>query len=294
MSIDDGETWIDLGPYMTQHGYNGFLPDGLYKNLAKRWVFTGSSNGVFVNTVADLSSFEGQSAMFRFSFETDEEYGVDGWYIDDITLRSYPAVVNRIQLFDSGDTLQSASIAITTIEPAVLAAAWGSFTAEKQGSSVLLGWKTLQQVNTASFSVERSNNGAAFAEIGSVQAAVNNTAGSYSFTDAAPLPGTSYYRINEIDKEGRNNYSPTRSVSFDALKGLISISPNPAKDRLNVTIAGNAKPLTITLFTAKGQKVQVYKMAGATALLHLPPALAAGVYYVRIEGIDGSWKVLVR
>lgn len=118
ISTDNGATWSDLGSRFVKNGYNGSLGTG--SNLSGRNAFTGTSPGSgFINTIANLSSFAGQSIKIRFRFASDNNTGptagTPGWWIDDIVLYSEPAVQIRSNLFNASAVRQSFSDTITRI-----------------------------------------------------------------------------------------------------------------------------------------------------------------------------------
>jgi len=293
MSTDSGSTWVDLGAYMTQNGYNNTIDKNNGTILSGRAAFSGTSTGM-INTLVNLSVFAGQKAMFRFTFANDDINAADGWYIDDITLKSQAAVYNHVDLI-AADTVESSSSVSSIIKSASLPVNWGSFTVEKQNNTAVLNWKTLQELNTDRFAVERSLDGTNFYEIGSVAASgINSKPTDYSFTDGAPLQGVDYYRLREFDKDGKYQYSPVRSLNFDDLSGIVLISPNPAKNKISVTVTGNKKPLKVYLVNNAGQRLQEYDMTGQYMQVNLP-FVAAGVYYIRIEGsgVSSQHKLVI-
>jgi uncharacterized repeat protein (TIGR01451 family) len=83
LSTDNGSSWFDAGPYMSVNGYNSTINSNT--NITNERAFSGSSNG-FIQTVINLSSFEGRSVKFRFRFVADDTKGGNGWYIDDISI----------------------------------------------------------------------------------------------------------------------------------------------------------------------------------------------------------------
>lgn len=296
ISTDSGATWADLGPYITLNGYNGSIDPYNGTVLSGKNAFTGNSNGTFINTQVNLTPFTGKRVMFRFVFACDGLEGVDGWYIDDITLRSVAGIYNQVKLFNNSGTLQYASDTVTYIRASALAVTWGNFTAVKAGDAAQLSWSTLQELNTGNYIIERSGNGTDFYTIGTIKAAGNSTAtSSYTYTDETPLQGNDYYRIKQVDKNGSFTYSPVRLLVFNGLTGKITVTPNPAADRIAVTVTGNTKYLTISLINNAGQQVGVYNMQGQYGQFALP-AVAAGVYYVRIngQGVTYQQKLLVK
>jgi uncharacterized repeat protein (TIGR01451 family) len=86
MSVDGGENWQDMGPYMIKNRYNGRLDDSESNVLSGRRAFTGSTAGEWIETIIDLEAFAGQEAQFRFRYGTDSNTAEEGWYIDNVTL----------------------------------------------------------------------------------------------------------------------------------------------------------------------------------------------------------------
>lgn len=86
ISTNNGSSWSDLGPRMTQNAYNGTIVTT--SPLIRRWVFTGNSGG-WIETRADLSGYAGKTIKLRFRQGDDASTGVTGggWWIDDIVVR---------------------------------------------------------------------------------------------------------------------------------------------------------------------------------------------------------------
>ncbi|MEO6814850.1 MAG: M36 family metallopeptidase [Ginsengibacter sp.] len=285
LSVDNGTTWIDAGPYMSQNGYNSIINTN--SNLTNKSAFSGSSSG-FIQTIVNLSAFEGKSLKFRFRFVTDNSVASVGWYIDDITLTKEAAVYNLAGLYDNSGLLQNISDTVTIITSSALPIVWGDFTAEKIGKTALLKWNTLLEINTAKFSIERSGDGVHFTEIGSVNASGNSNVNmNYTITDGTPLSGSNFYRIRQTDRDGKYLYSEIRSLTFDQVKGMITISPNPAKDHITISISGNKESRQVVLLNTAGQALATFTVKEESNYLKIP-SLAAGVYYIKISGSNAS------
>ena len=290
ISTNNGVTYTDAGQYITSNNYqNSVNVDG-----DGRKGFSGNSNG-FIKTVVNLSSFAGKSVRFRFVFTSDDFVGGEGWYVDDINLISETGALNIGQFFDNNGTLVNTSAAYSTITNGTLPLTWGEFTATKQGNTSLLKWQTLQEINTAYFIIERSTDGENFTPLTKVAAAGNSTTTkTYQFTDNLPLNGNDYYRILQVDKDGKSSYSPIRTLAF-LLKQVITITPNPAREKINVTINGNDKVLKIYLTDAVGKTVATFNMQGQYQQISLPN-IASGVYYIKIlgDGVSHTQKLVIQ
>lgn len=95
LSTDGGTVWQDLDTYMTQNGYNSTISGSFSSPIAGRRAFSGDSNG-YIETVIDLSSFAGQSALIRFRLATDTSVADEGWYVDDVSI-SAATVTDQIE-----------------------------------------------------------------------------------------------------------------------------------------------------------------------------------------------------
>ena len=281
----DGATWFDAGPYMSKNGYNSTINTN--SNLSAKKTFSGNSGG-FIQTIINLSAFVNQSIRFRFRYVTDSTGSSTGWHIDDIAITKEAAVYNIARLFNSTSQLQSISDTVTSITAETLPLTWGSFTVEKNGKAALIKWTTLQEFNTDKFFVERSVDGVHFTTIATLNAAGNsNNVSAYSITDTEPAGGINFYRIRQTDRDGKFVYSEIRSQSFTQAKGIITISPNPAKSHIIIKIAGNKETLQVTLLNAVGQALSSFIVKEENNYLPVS-SLAAGVYYLKIAGDNVS------
>lgn len=158
-----------------------------------------------------------------------------------------------------------------------------SFTAKSGLSNqIKLDWKTVNEVNTKNFVVERRSNGGSFSSIGSVES--KNTAGehSYSFTDHAPLAGTNYYRLLQVDNDGKSKYSIT-TVSAEGKGGVaVSVFPSPATgSSVTVSYPSSSTDATLKVVTLGGAQVAKQTAeAGSTSSSVDISGLAAGYYLV--------------
>ena len=89
-------SWIDLGPFMVENGYNNVV--GFNSPVGAREVFGGNSEG-YIQTKADLRSFAGLNIQIRFRFLSDQAAFVDGWYVDDFAFGEEFSVLNHANIF---------------------------------------------------------------------------------------------------------------------------------------------------------------------------------------------------
>ncbi len=98
ISIDGANTWLDLGQYFTENGYNDYIEDSP-GNAA----FSGNS-GTYITSRIDLTAFCGEEAYIRFNFYYDQSVDGRGWLVDDVVMTSGLAMLNRVEAITGGET----------------------------------------------------------------------------------------------------------------------------------------------------------------------------------------------
>ncbi len=132
---------------------------------------------------------------------------------------------------------------------------------DAQGRAAL-AWTTYAEEQNKGFEVQRSADGFSFAQVGQLpsQAPGGNSTEKhdYQFTDPAPVAERAFYRLRQVDLDGKGSYS---NVVFLAVKGendlQLHLHPNPVKDKLNIHIAGKiGKNASIDLIDINGKVLQ--------------------------------------
>jgi hypothetical protein len=161
-------------------------------------------------------------------------------------------------------------------DPSIIPVELMSFDVKKNQNNALLTWATASERNNAFFSVEHSTNGTDFQTIGQVKgngttAAVN----TYAFDHTTPSVSVNYYRLKQVDTDGKSTVSPVRSVVFGK-SGLI-VKTTLVQNTLDIVVSEEVTPLSI--FNLSGQNVMTAKAQGAQQwdISHLP----AGMYIIR-------------
>ena len=106
------------------------------------------------------------------------------------------------------------------------------FDAELKGSVVNLSWVTATEENNDRFIVERAGADLIWEDLLSVAGAGNSTATLYYHEkDLNPLKGVSYYRLSQVDFDGKTTKSDIVSVfnPGNNLDNQLSVYPNPSK-----------------------------------------------------------------
>ena len=108
-----------------------------------------------------------------------------------------------------------------------------SFEAFARDMHVDVKWSTASENGSGWFNVQRSGDGETFTNIGRVNASgVTYSRMDYQFKDNAPLPGLSYYRLEQVDLDGTATLTHAVPVYFKGTTPSLQVYPNPARDVL--------------------------------------------------------------
>jgi hypothetical protein len=161
------------------------------------------------------------------------------------------------------------------------------FTAVAVGTDALLSWETAQEVNNQRFEVERSLDGATFATTGTLAGkGMSALASTYRYLDAGAgaRAGTLYYRLRQVDYDGRASLSPVQAVRFRPTEASLALYPNPTTGAATLDLRPlPAGDYTVQVFEATGRLVHQATCQPGQPLLPLGD-LAAGTYFVKVQG----------
>lgn len=165
-----------------------------------------------------------------------------------------------------------------------------SFTAHRQEKQVLLSWQTSMENDNDHFEVERSADGGRFQWLTSVASnqGTGNTQQYYQAIDPSPFPAFNYYRLKQVDKDGKAWYSKVLIVdmSNNTLASAITVYPNPAGETISMDITSSRSVSTIILlYNTAGTLVASRYCMLVPGLNHLTWALSrfpAGLYHCKV------------
>jgi Secretion system C-terminal sorting domain len=191
------------------------------------------------------------------------------------------------------DCIECAALYDLKMTDAALPVKLISFNATSMDKKINLSWSTASEENSAYFDIERSSNAKVFEKIGKIEATGNSkTLINYQFSDNSSKYALNYYRLKQVDNDGRFQYSPTIAVTGEK-NSLTSLYPNPASDKVFILTKNNERLEKITIFNALGQRAFTDKKdANVLEINHLPK----GYYIVEIvtENGDSDKKLLIK
>ena len=188
------------------------------------------------------------------------------------------------------DSAQGYKVTVLQVDAppsSILPVALLSFSATATNNrSAMVNWQTSNEVNAASFIIQRSTDGVHFTNIGKV--AATGTGGTHTYNYQDNLSGISaekvYYQLLMTDKDGSSKQSKIVSVAVNSNK-LITLQPNPARNYAVVTcnVAGKK---TITVTDMNGRNVFTKTTANNSETINVA-SFAKGMYMVRTTYAGG-------
>lgn len=144
-------------------------------------------------------------------------------------------------------------------------------------------WETASERNNQGFIVQRSIDGEVWDDILEIEGAGNSTDRMYyTGIDDAPLSGSSYYRLKQIDFDGNYTTFDMKHI-YNAIESLedVSVHPNPFNDQLELTW-NTSSPLTIEVVSSDGQLVYTNSFSSDKVVMNLAE-LKSGLYVLRLS-----------
>jgi hypothetical protein len=163
------------------------------------------------------------------------------------------------------------------------------FRAAMQKGGVGLDWETTSEINSSEFDVQRMETNGAFVTVATVPAAGNSSVPLYyKASDENPPFGPLFYRLKEVDKDGRITYSMIVQVDNNAV-ATPKLYPNPAKSIIHIDLPPLTTVGAIVIYNTLGQQVMQPSITGAGGTIDVDVSrLAVGTYYVVFISKDGS------
>lgn len=156
----------------------------------------------------------------------------------------------------------------------------------------ILNWQTASEKNSDHFDVERSTDGNQFIKIGEVKAfGSTNQVQNYNYLDVSlpPQYNVFYYRLRQVDKDNKAEYSPIRSISIDKQdKSIIKIYPNPNNGQFVATITISDKDTEFSIQNSRGQVIWKGIIAAGQESRNIQLEQATnGLYFVSYRNSQG-------
>ncbi len=253
---------IAYAPYSAQH----------YDRLYIDYSTDGGEN--YTNTSYDKSHLD----LATSSYNTNDWTPLASeWRTETIDLSGYAStqtILRFILVEGYGSNLYIDNVRITgTVLPVELI----HFKGKKVENGNLLNWSTASEQNNQGFEIERSSNGQDWKIIDFIIGAGTTTEQQdYEYLDKSISTTTTYYRLKQIDFDGKYEYSNIIQIEPHKSKSQIHIFPNPATEILTIDVT---QPTLIQIINVSGQIVKE-KIMQNTGTINISN-LSKGVYFLK-------------
>ncbi|MBI4946154.1 MAG: T9SS type A sorting domain-containing protein [Bacteroidetes bacterium] len=291
--VDAPNTYIDLSPVYNDAGTNITRILNAQFNTAISGVTAGTFSisatmtGLDPGTLADvrLAIFTGGTTASAVGTHAAATGTADN------------PTASRSGITTMADLNNDFRIATTNVSQTPLPIELLAFDAKQNGNSVNVQWSTAAELNSDYFLVQRSKDGIYFSDVTRVNAAGNSsTTRKYSTEDYEPYNGVSYYRLKQVDYDGKFSYSDVVAVQLHN-EDAILVYPNPATqgEPFNVSISGeNGKEVLVVIHDVQGREFysKINTISSHREVIAIAPfgKLATGIYCVTVSSDKAIYK----
>ena len=178
--------------------------------------------------------------------------------------------------------------------------------AESEGKHhVNVTWATALEINNAGFYVMRSSDGVNFTDQGWVVGHDNSTVTqNYAFDDRVPQNITYYYKLRQVDNNGKFIYSNIVAVKLSDQPGEsdFTLYPNPTANDLFLDVKNPVDEVKVDMYDIKGQLVytNIFTVStngsDQTLTIHASSELTQGTYILTAttNGVKYSAKAVLQ
>jgi len=189
---------------------------------------------------------------------------------------------------------------VTIYTPSTLPISLLNFSGNIVDRNAVLNWKTANEINSKQFIIQRSIDGLHFGDIGTVLSVGTSTqTTNYNFTDKNIPTGRLYYRLQQVDIDGRSKIYNVIYLLNNTSGYEFKVSPNPATDIIAIQYNNGIleQDTDVKLFDFSGKLINHTTInKGQTIAYFNIETLYSGTYIVRIQNnsLTESIKVIVK
>lgn len=160
---------------------------------------------------------------------------------------------------------------------------WQYVNAMVKPNGILLNWATAQELITARFEIERSDDGVHYFKRATIAAAgQSNIPRHYNWLDQQPQNGSYQYRIRQVDIDDQFSYSKIIHIRYNqsAATANAMAYPNPARSEVCISWPGSEQQAMLTITDASGKRA-VSRQVNNGETISLS-SMHPGIWYLQI------------
>ncbi|MDN3655010.1 T9SS type A sorting domain-containing protein [Ferruginibacter paludis] len=296
----------------TAAGYELWISDGtLAGTTMVKDIIPGSGNGI--DATKSLSYLYTSGELYFAA--TDATHGNELWKSDgtsggtsmvaDIYTNTGDALpelflINNSKIFfgaTNGDNATATDLYVVNGVFTPLPVKLVDFTVTPLAEDALIKWTTSQEINTNSFTIQRSSDGLNFENVTTVVAAGNTANGhKYSFTDNNILAsgGTIiYYRLLTTDTNGKQEVSNTIALKIKPMNWNARLLANPVQQNIQLITSGITANAQMSIKDMSGKMVYSRQLQRINGVESVPVTSLPHGQYIIIITSDGENKSIL-
>ena len=188
-------------------------------------------------------------------------------------------------------TNSAGKIALDTVKimvSGILPVKLSGFVASNLNLKVDLQWEAAAEDNFSHYTIERSDDGQKFINIGELNSKKINKINSYNFSDISPLNGVNFYRLAMVNQNGSTDYSKIVSAankiesSFTLQSTIISINNKNIKLEINCKIA---QVINVAVADVSGRIIYtnpIQLQSGINVIDKKISSINTGIYFIKL------------
>jgi len=254
MKLRGINSWNDGGCEVTSANinyrvYRNSDPAPGFTTLSLNFNGSAGNDKYWSNNSPDINLLAGLTSIGTYNFEV---------YFDAPTNAS--GGCDPVIYANNGGPNYIGTFSVSTALPVKI----NSFIVKNKKEENLISWQTSSEINNNYFEVQYSEDGKTFQSIGKVDGSGNSSRMTqYEFMHENPTAGTSYYRLKQVDFDGKFEYSPVKSIYVS--EADVRIFPNPVTDMLHFSGLDD-QPRDLIIKDMTGKEVYSVKELSASSL----------------------------
>lgn len=153
-----------------------------------------------------------------------------------------------------------------------------------------LDWQTATERNNRGFYIEHSKDGQNWTNLDFIEGAGTTEATqNYNYRHLNPVAGTNYYRLQQVDFDGKEDYSKVAEVFLTPEEEDIQIFPNPSHSLITITGISESEKTVVMLRDITGRLIRQVQLSDNQEDISDFPT---GVYLLSV--LTGNKKITKR
>jgi hypothetical protein len=160
-----------------------------------------------------------------------------------------------------------------------------SYSVKAENNTAKLEWSTASEKDNGHFEIEHATDAKNFKVIGIVEVGGSSLVKrNYVWYDRSPANETNYYRLVQVDIDGKVTKYAMKSLNFSV---LIAPYPNPAMEKVTVSFPKKTESMERT--DVNGKLLRNFAIKENETTITIPVSdLASGTYFIRLLTASGS------